>query len=438
MLARLEDNHRVALGAILVVALILRLGALAIESGYEPVFDSADYDRHARSIAAGDGYPQTVIAENGPSAFRPPLYPYMLGGVYLIAGDEAGLDAGRALGALLGVLAVACVYAIGGLIWGVRVGLLAASLAAIFPPLVLAHLALVSEPLFLALMLSMVVCTLLARREGGNWRWALAAGALCGLAAMTRSNGALLAIPAAIGVWTALPRFSLASLAAPAAVVLATVLVVVPWTVRNAGAFDAFVPTNTQTGYGISGAFNDDARDRAGYTATWVLPEATERYRDLFDRADLDERELDSELRSRALSYAGENPGFVVEATLLNFARSFSALGQEPEATLADRAQLGLGERTAPIVKWNVRVLDVLALVALIVISLRAPGALRPWFVWTFPALAVLAAVWVLGSTRYALPAYPFMLLLLAVATAVFARWPLEAELRPGGRDIIS
>jgi len=422
VLARIEERPRAALAVVLVVALILRLAALAVESGYEPVYDSADYDRHAVSIAAGDGYPQSAIAEDGgPSAFRPPLYPYLLGGVYAVVGENAGVEAGRVLGALLGVLAVALVYAVGRLGWSPRIGLLAAALAAVFPPLVFSHLALISEPLFIALELGVVACALAGRRAGGDWRWALAAGVLCGLAALTRSNGALLAIPAALGVWTALPRTSPRSLAAPATVLAATVIVLVPWTVRNADAFGAFVPTNTQTGFGFAGAFNDEARDVNDYAATWVLPETTERYGERFDDPGLDERELDAELRSSALEFARENPGFVAEGTALNFARSFSALGQEPEATLADRAQLGLGERTAPIAKWSARLLDVLALAALALVLLRDPRELRPWFVWLAPVLMVAAAVWVLGSTRYALPAYPFMLLLVALAAS--AAW---------------
>ncbi len=262
----------------------------------------------------------------------------------------------------------------------------------------------------------MLACALAASRNGGDWRWALAAGALCGLAALTRSNGVLLAIPAAIGVWAARPAFSLRGLAAPAAVVAALVVVLIPWTVRNATEFDAFIPTNTQTGFGLAGAFNDDALDVNGYTATWVLPTETERYREIIDQPGIGEHELDTELRSSALEFAREHPGFVAEGTVLNFLRSFNALGQEPEATLADRAQLGLGERTAPIVKWSVRALDLLALAAIVLIALRAPSRFRPWFVWLVPVLMVFAAVWVLGSTRYAIPAYPFMLLLLAIA----------------------
>jgi 4-amino-4-deoxy-L-arabinose transferase-like glycosyltransferase len=408
-------SDRVALVAIFAVGLILRLAMVAAEGDYTPVYDSLDYDRHARSIAAGDGYPESNIAE-GPSAFRPPVYPYLLGAVYAVAGDDAGIDAGRVVGALLGALAILGVYAVGALGWNRRVGLIAAALVAVFPPLVFSGLALISEPLFVLLELGVVISALLARRAGGDWRWAAAAGALCGLAALTRSNGTLLAIPAVIGVWAARPWLSRRALAAPLAVVAAALLVLVPWTVRNATELGAFVPTNTQTGFGLAGAFNDEARDVRGYTATWVLPLETERYGDLFLTPGLSEPELDQELRSMALEYASENPGFVIQGAFLNFARTFHALGEEPVYALADRAQLGLGERTAAVAKWSARVLDVLALAALVLLVVGARDRLRPWFVWLAPILMGLAAVWILGATRYAIPVYPFMCLLVALA----------------------
>ena len=51
--------------------------------------DPEDYQRHAVSIAAGHGFPSTVIASPGtPSAFRPPGYPFTLGGLYAVVGDH--------------------------------------------------------------------------------------------------------------------------------------------------------------------------------------------------------------------------------------------------------------------------------------------------------------------------------------------------------------
>jgi len=58
--------------AILAVALVVRL-AVAVGADTPLRYDAAEYDRNARSLAAGHGFPDTVLAEPGtPTALRPP------------------------------------------------------------------------------------------------------------------------------------------------------------------------------------------------------------------------------------------------------------------------------------------------------------------------------------------------------------------------------
>jgi 4-amino-4-deoxy-L-arabinose transferase-like glycosyltransferase len=413
----LEARPGQVLVAILALALVVRVAVILAEPGYEPTFDSADYDRHARSIADGDGFPESVMAANGgPSAFRPPLYPYMLGAVYAVLGADTGIEGGRVLGALIGVLVVYLIYLVGANLWGRRVGIVSALVAAVFPPLVLLNAALLSEPIFIALELGIVLAVLAARRAGGDWRWAALAGVLCGLAALTRSNGSLIALLAAGGVWVALPRFSLRGLAAPVAVLLAAVLTVAPWTVRNTVVFDRFVPTSTQSGFALAGAYNDEARDFEGYKAAWVLPITTERDRPLYERADLDEAELDRELRSRALDYATDHPGFVVETTTLNTLRALELADNPPDAVSAERSQFGIGSPAATVIRWTFYALTLFALGGVAVLAARRARTRGPLFMWLIPVLMVAAAVLIIGSSRYRIPVYPFLALLAAIA----------------------
>ena len=271
-----EPRTRTILIVILALALLVRLGTILATPDYEPAFDSGDYVRHAQSIAAGDGFPESVFTSSeSPSAFRPPLYPYLLGAVYTVFGDGAGDEAGRILGALIGVLVVYLIFLVGRALWGARVGLWSAGIAAVLPPLAFLNEALISEPLFLAIELGVVLAALGARRAGGDWRLAALAGLLCGLAALTRSNGILLVIPAAIAVWVGRPWLSRPALGAPLAVVAAAALTVVPWTIRNTLEFDQLVPFTTQSGFAMAGAFNDEARDFPAYPATWTLPQET-------------------------------------------------------------------------------------------------------------------------------------------------------------------
>ena len=412
-----ETRTRTILIGILALALVIRLGAIVATPDYEPIFDSGDYVRHAESIAAGDGFPQSVFTSSeSPSAFRPPLYPYVLGAVYTVFGDGAGDEAGRVLGALAGVLVVYLIFLLGRALWSARVGLWSAGLAAILPPLAFLNEALISEPLFLAMELGVILAALAARRAGGDWRLAALAGLLCGLAALTRSNGILLVIPAAIAVWVGRPWLGRPALAAPLAVVVAAGLTVVPWTIRNTLEFDQLVPFTTQSGFAMAGAFNDEARGFPGYPATWTLPQETALYGPIYTRTDLDEAELDQELRSTSVEYMADHPGYVAEVTVRNVLRTFELMGLEPSSRLADERQLGLSPGAARAVRASYYVLALFAIAGLLALARWERGRRGDWWIWLVPVLMVLAAAWVIASTRYRIPAYPFMVFLAAIA----------------------
>src|SRR5260221_9264591 len=89
---------------LLLLAVGVRVGQILATSGWLPVSDPADYVRHAVSIAHGHGFAPTLLPQGGPSAVRPPAYPYFLGGVFFLSGDSE--TAGRLASALLGVASV--------------------------------------------------------------------------------------------------------------------------------------------------------------------------------------------------------------------------------------------------------------------------------------------------------------------------------------------
>ena len=88
-----------------VIALAFRAAVVVADTGYRPKHDAWDDNRHARSIAAGEGYPESYyVREGGPTALRAPGYPYFLGAVYALSGDS--IMAGRLANVALGGLAV--------------------------------------------------------------------------------------------------------------------------------------------------------------------------------------------------------------------------------------------------------------------------------------------------------------------------------------------
>jgi 4-amino-4-deoxy-L-arabinose transferase-like glycosyltransferase len=414
-------------------ALAIRVVVAFVQRDSAPVYDALDYDRHAQSIAAGDGYPDTLLAAPGtPSALRPPAYPYLLGAVYRLTGDSQ--LAGRLLGAVLGAVAVWLVYELGRRVWGHRVGLLAAGAAAVYPPMVVVSTSLLSETLFVPLALAaLVLLTGVAGRGSclgcapftgpgtdqvkvappATRGWgAVAAGVLCGLACLARSNGVALVVVAAVAMVVGAPRgMRLRALPAAGLVVAVAVIVVSPWAMRNADAFHSFVPLTTAGGYNLTLAYNAESENspRARYRFPPTLP-AT---RELFRRPGIDEAELNSRLQSKARRFAADHPGYVAEVVWWNSLRMLSLPPGEPDNAFAE---LNAGGRWRDVLKASGWVVAALAVAGLGLCALRRDR--RAWLPAAALALLWLSVVPALGSARYRAAVDPLLVLFAAVAVA--------------------
>jgi 4-amino-4-deoxy-L-arabinose transferase-like glycosyltransferase len=416
---------------ILGLALVVRLGVIVATPHFTPIFDAADFHRHATSIAGGHGYPAPQLGLHGPTAFRTPGYPVALAVVQKLGG---GWTAERVLGALLGVLTVLLIYVLARTLWGARVAVLAGAIAAIFPPLVVLNVSLLSEVLFLPLMLAAVLAVL-EYRESQSLRWAAAAGVLCGLSALTRPNGLVLVLALAAGAWTLRPRFSRTGVLAPAVVVLATVVTISPWVIRNAIEFHRFVGLGTGAGYALAGTYNGEARARGDHPGQPFAPNSLRTFRDIFVRRDLDEAQFTGRLNDRAVDYIKAHPGYVVEAMAWNilrvldieradsFERAFAA--QEVQAQHVDAVD-------SPIVfLGSLYAVLLLAVLGVVVLAGRVQTRTAPWFVWLVPLFMVLPALAIYGLPRYRAPVDPFLVMLAGLgAVATFDWFRLGAAAR--------
>ena len=69
---RLAARPGYVVWGILLAALLLRITFDIVEN-WRPIFDSSDYDRYARSLASGHGYPRSTISgSEDPTAMRMP------------------------------------------------------------------------------------------------------------------------------------------------------------------------------------------------------------------------------------------------------------------------------------------------------------------------------------------------------------------------------
>jgi 4-amino-4-deoxy-L-arabinose transferase-like glycosyltransferase len=413
--------------AILLVALLLRLGATALlTERLEPGADELAYRTIASSIADGNGFPhRPAVAGGGPSAANPPGYPYFLGAIFFLSGDS--VSAARVVQALLGTLTVA----LAGLIaWSVfasrRVALAALAIAAVYPPLVVISAPLMTESLLLPLLLGMVLAALRFRADQ-KLGWAALAGGLGGAAVLTKDVGLVALLVVVVAIW-ARPRLSARSLRAPALAIAVAIVVLAPWQVRNALEFDSFVPISTKLGVGLAGSYNETVR--ADPEHVWQPPYQLPELHSVLYQTRLDEAEVSRELQSRTLDFIGDHPGYPFALAYRNARRMTQLETSQPIA--ADAELLGFNGGSSEIGLFRVAywscAFGFFALLALAVASaIRGFAARVPVFIFALAALEVLPLLLIAGGPRYRLPADALLIVIAApAAAALFERKQLE------------
>jgi 4-amino-4-deoxy-L-arabinose transferase-like glycosyltransferase len=424
-----------AVALILLVALLLRLGYVAVTPDYRIVHDARDYDVHARSIALGHGFAPLGPGPSRKTAFRPPGYPIFLAGVYSLGGrawirGPGRVVAGRRTNAVVGTVIVALLGLLAAQLFDRRVALVAMAVAAVYVPLILAGGALMSEPLFAALLLGALTAAVHHRRSAHRHRWAVVAGLLGGLSILTRANAAVLLLPLAIAVWDLRPRWLWRALAPPALVVAVALLVVAPWTVRNAVVLHGFVPVSTQLGTALAGTYNHAARADHRNPASWRSLRRVRDYQYLTSPAhwrQIPEATMERRLRAAALGFARHDPGYVAEVVFWNTARALDLAGMRWSRHTASTVSAGPGWAEAGVlVFWLTGALAIAG-------ALTSRGRLIPLHVAAVPLLLYLSVVFLVFETpRYRTGIDPFIVMLAAVA--LVAGWDRRPAL-PWRRD---
>jgi 4-amino-4-deoxy-L-arabinose transferase-like glycosyltransferase len=402
-------------GCLLLVALAARIGVVLATPNVEPRNDGADYIRHAASIAAGHGYPPSAIAsDHRPTAYRPPGWPYLLGGVFAVTGKH--VTTARIAQAVIGTIAVGLAGLVALELWGTGVALVTVGLAAIYPPLAVGASGLLSEPLFVVLELAALIA-LLRFRSSGRPTYAAAAGALAGLAILTRTNGVLLLLPLALAGWGR-PIRSAASARAPALLLACAALTIAPWTVRNAVSMDRFIPVASQGGITLAGTYNDTSRTDPRFPAAWRPPNFDPAYAAIIARTHANgEPAVNDALGDAARRYASDRPGYVAEVGWRNLPRVFG-LGGTDYNRQATADELGLGSRWSDLVTYGFFAFAALAAIGCLSMAARR----APLWVWAIPVLMIAGTLLITASPRFRQPADPFVVMLAALALT--GLWP--------------
>ena len=244
---------------------------------------------------------------------RTPGYPLFLAACQrLFAGRTFPI---RLIQACLGVLAAGMVGRLADRARPGR-GATAAALAAVDPWAVGISAVLLSEAVFLPLMVANLwgLATLWrAPGQGGSGRIGMVTGIAAGAAILVKPSWALFP-PAALAAWVVLARGRRREAARGAAAVgLGMVVAMAPWWARNARIYGRFVPTATWLGASLYDGL------RPGATGASAME-----FLDAPDVRALGEREQDAALRDRAIRFARAHPAEALRLAAIKAARYWS------------------------------------------------------------------------------------------------------------------
>ncbi len=244
------------------VALVLRSVAAALFLT-PPTADGWSYLQRGLNLVATGVY---GVRPGAPDATWPPLYSLLIAAVSWMPSPLAGV---AVLQVLLGTISVVLIALIARALWGDRAALAAGMFAAFEPRLVLMPCLVLSENLFLPLLLLFAWLTVRAAQQPRALAPAAWAGVAAGLFTLTRSIGYLMPwiwLPAAL-----VSGKRLRTLAAELGLVLALQhAVLLPWGVRNQVTLDHFSLLTSTGGSDLFLGNNPRA------TGTWYLATAEE------------------------------------------------------------------------------------------------------------------------------------------------------------------
>lgn len=345
----------------------------------------------------------------GSSTYRPPLYPLFLAGVYGLFGKDPrnAYIAQSVLGALL----LIGVYQLGKRISPEKireaVGLTAMGCCAVYPPLIAYCGILLSEILFITLLVWAVFCLLKPEQSSKNL---ILTGLLFGLANLTRPITFPLLLFLLLLLWLT-RQLKLNQLVSVLAIFFITLS---PWVIRNYLEFHELVLVDNSSGINLVAGNNDQGKGdyTRGYTESWMYQDALKNSSNIV--------EFDRRLIANNNRWIQTHPTKYAQLFLKRLGYYFIS---EHEFYFQDYKWQRIPWHKTEVNLTFRMVLQVIALLTFIAcIVLGYPAGicigLAGFFFYIFPAIA-------LYYTRYRHPGIPFVFILAALGiwTAI-QQWP--------------
>ncbi len=255
----LTQKHLVTGVLLAVIALVLRVlfvnvyPATPLAGG-----DHAAFWSFAQGIASGEGFRSTIEPW---LADRPPLYAYFVASIMLIAGpDRMNVFLAQSV---LGGLSAMLFYCVAVRSLGSLRGLAAGLLMVLFPHFLLFTKQILTEPLYIFLLVVLLACLLLPKTFEAPWTWALI-GIAVGLLVLVRREALLPAALLTLSIGALrLEQTRRTVIKAGLAILVVAFLTVTPWLWRNYQVLGSPVLSSSS---GINFMVGNNPLARGGYT----------------------------------------------------------------------------------------------------------------------------------------------------------------------------
>lgn len=234
---------------LLPLSFVLQLASIGIFHQYRmrPGEDNFGFGfemgRIGRSIALGHGFSSPYEGNTGPSAWEPPLYPYLIGGVFKVFGIYTLTSAWvlLSINCVFAVLTCIPIYWIAYRTFGERVAIWSAWIWALCPYVWYWGIHWIWDTTFTPFVLAWIFLLALELPEWPGSRGWILFGALYGIGAL--ANPTMLAFLPFCGLWIWFERYRRGMASLPGVVLASLTFFVVlsPWLIRNYFAFGKFV-----------------------------------------------------------------------------------------------------------------------------------------------------------------------------------------------------
>jgi 4-amino-4-deoxy-L-arabinose transferase-like glycosyltransferase len=407
---------------IVLVSFLLRLAVITIGHTYRitPRRDHFQFGwemgRLARSIATGQGFGSPTDLPTGPSAWAPPVYPYVLAGVFKLFGVYSASSAWviLAFNSFFAALTCFTLHRIAEKIYGTTVARATAWTWAVFPYLIYWPVRVVWETSLTAFLLSLALLLTLGMADAPpRPRVWIGFGLFWGIIVLT--NTAIVSLLPFCLLWLSyrLPRDP-RLLAGVSTCVLVAALVVSPWLVRNYEVFGKFIFVRDNLPLEMYEANNDQS------AGLWTRsehpgndPDAMRKFQELGEMRFMEEK------REQVSQFIRQHPGRFARFTLQRFGYFWAA---PPQLTIVAGYDMMIARHTEFLIA---------AVLAFAGLWLTARNRKRGVFLLACCLLFYPLPYYLVNPfPRYKHPIEPVMTLLVvylfAEASRVQVRWPFR------------